>query len=149
IKALLAELEEPVTTMVFLAAATGLRVSELIGLKWGDIDFDKLEINLSRGVVDGVVGTMKTEASRKPIPLDSGLAEVLLDWQGRSEYRENDNWLFASPRMRGEKPCLPDTLLSKAIRPTAKRAGIGKRVGWHTFRHTFATLLKANGEDVK
>lgn len=149
IKALLAELEEPVKTMVFLAAATGLRVSELIGLKWGDIDFDKLEINLSRGVVDGVVGTMKTEASRKPIPLDSGLAEVLLDWQGRSEYRGQNDWLFASPRMKGEKPYSPDTLLSKVIRPAAKRAGIGKRIGWHTFRHTFATLLKANGEDIK
>jgi integrase len=149
IKALLAELEEPVKTMVFLASATGLRVSELIGLKWSDIDFDKLEINLSRGIVDGVVGTMKTEASRKPIPLDSGLAEVLLDWRGRSEYRGHDDWLFASPRMRGQKPYSPDTLLSKVIRPAAKRAGIGKRIGWHTFRHTFATLLKANGEDVK
>jgi integrase len=62
-------------------------VSELIGLKWSDIDFHKLEINLSRGIVDGVVGTMKTEASRKPIPLDSGLAEVLLDWRGSSEYK--------------------------------------------------------------
>ncbi|MGE5055994.1 MAG: tyrosine-type recombinase/integrase, partial [Acidobacteriota bacterium] len=149
IKAILAELQEPVKTMVFLAAATGLRVSELIGLKWGDIDFDKLEINLSRGVVDGVVGTMKTEASRKPIPLDLGLAEVLLDWQARSEYRGHGDWLFASSRMRGEKPYSPDTLLSKVIRPAAKRAGIEKRIGWHTFRHSFATLLKANGEDVK
>jgi hypothetical protein len=54
------------------STASWLRVSELIGLKWSDIDFDRLEINLSRGIVDGVVGTMKTEASRKPIPLDSG-----------------------------------------------------------------------------
>jgi site-specific recombinase XerD len=34
------------------------------------------------------------------------------------------------------------------IRPAAKRAGITKRSGWHTLRHTFGTLLKANGEDV-
>ena len=34
------------------------------------------------------------------------------------------------------------------IRPAAKRAGITKRIGWHTLRHTFGTLLKANGEDV-
>jgi integrase len=149
IKALLAELPEPVRTMVFLAVSTGLRVSELIGLKWGDTDFGALEVRLSRGVVDGVVGTMKTEASRKPIPLDAGLADVLLDWRGRSAYAGQDDWLFASPRMRGMKPYSPDTLLSKVIRPATKRAGIKKRVGWHTFRHTFATLLKANGEDVK
>ena len=122
-------------------------------LLWGgtsqDDGFLGSEINLSRGIVDGVVGTMKTEASRKPIPLDSGLAEVLLEWRGRSEYRGHDDWLFASPLMRGQKPYSPDTLLSKVIRPAAKRAGIGKRIGWHTFRHAFATLLKANGEDVK
>jgi site-specific recombinase XerD len=35
------------------------------------------------------------------------------------------------------------------MRPAVKRAGISKRVGWRTFRHSFATLLKANGEDVK
>jgi len=34
------------------------------------------------------------------------------------------------------------------IRPAAKRAGITKRIGWHTLRHTFGTLLKANGADV-
>jgi site-specific recombinase XerD len=31
----------------------------------------------------------------------------------------------------------------------AQKAGIQKRVGWHTFRHSFGTLLKANGEDIK
>ena len=149
IKALLLELQEPYKTMVFLAASTGLRISEIIGLKWSDLDFDTLEIRLSRGVVDGVVGIMKTEASRKPIPLDSGLANVLLDWRARSAYRGHEDWLFASPRMKGTKPYTPDAILSKVIRPAARRAGITKRVGWHTFRHTFATLLKANGEDVK
>ena len=34
------------------------------------------------------------------------------------------------------------------IRPAAKRAGITKRIGWHTLRDTFGRLLKANGEDV-
>ena len=35
------------------------------------------------------------------------------------------------------------------IQSTARKLGIEKRVGWHTFRHTFSTLLKSNGEDVK
>ena len=37
----------------------------------------------------------------------------------------------------------------KRVRPAARRVGIAKRTGWHTFRHTFSTWLKANGEDVK
>jgi integrase len=118
-------------------------------LRWADIDFDALEIRLSRAIVEQVVGEMKTEAARKPIPLDLGLAEVLLDWRGRSVFNQPEDWLFASPRMGGTQPFSPDALLSKVLRPAAKRAGITKRVGWHTFRHTYATLLKANGEDVK
>jgi integrase len=149
IKALLAELQEPVKTMVFLDASTGLRISELLGLKWADIDFDALEIHLSRAIVDQVVGEMKTEASRKPIPLDSGLAEVLRDWRARSAYNRPEDWVFASPRMNGTQPYSPDAMLSKVLRPAVKRAGITKRVGWHTFRHSYGTLLKANGEDVK
>jgi integrase len=57
--------------MVFLAATTGLRVSELLGLQWHDLNLGVLEIQLSRAIVDGVVGDLKTEALRKPIPLDS------------------------------------------------------------------------------
>jgi integrase len=91
IKALLSELENPFWTMVFLAATTGLRVSELLGLKWKDISFDTLEIHLSRAIVDGVVGDMKTEASRKPLALDSALAEVLVDWRGRTPYSGDED----------------------------------------------------------
>src|SRR5271165_7671807 len=44
----------------------------------------------------------------------------------------------------------PDIVLQKIIRrPAALRAGIHKRIGWHTFRHTYSTLLIANGENVK
>jgi integrase len=149
IKALLSELEDPFRTMVFLAATTGLRVSELLELKWQDINFDALEIHLIRAIVNGVVGDMKTEASRKPVPLDSALAEVLLDWRGRAPYNQDEDWVFASPEKLGQQPYWPDSALRRAVRPAAVRAGIVKHIGWHTFRHSFATLLKGNGEDVK
>jgi len=51
--------------------------------------------------------------------------------------------------MKGKQPLWPSSAMSKHIRPAAKRAGIQKHVRWHVFRHSFATLLKANGEDVK
>lgn len=135
--------------MVFLASTTGLRVSEFLGLKWQDINFDELEIHLVRAIVNGVVGDMKTEASRKPVPLDSALAEVLVTWRGRTPYDQDEDWLFASPEKSGQQPYCPDSALRRAIRPAAVRACIFKHIGWHTFRHSFATLLKANGEDVK
>ena len=39
--------------------------------------------------------------------------------------------------------------MKRYIRPVARKAGITKNIGWHTFRHSFGTLLKANEEDVK
>jgi integrase len=135
--------------MVFLAAVTGLRVSELLALKWKDIDFTSGEINLTRAVVCQVVGTLKTEASQKPLPVDDGLAAVLLDWRARCPYNQEEDWVFASPDKRGKQPRWPSSAMAKHIRPAAKLAGIEKHVRWHVFRHSFATLLKANGEDVK
>jgi integrase len=87
--------------MVFLAATTGLRVSELLGLQSHDINLGVLEIQFSRAIVDGVVGDMKTEASRNPIPLDSALAEVLRNWRSRSPYNRDQDWVFASPEKSG------------------------------------------------
>jgi integrase len=149
IKVLLSQLEDPFWTMVFLAAATGLRVSEVLGMKWQDLSLEVLEIHLSRAIVDGVAGDMKTEASRKPVPLDTGLAEVLLNWRARTPYNRDEDWVFASPKELGRQPYWPDSALRRVARPAAVRAGIVKHIGWHTFRHSFATLLKANGEDVK
>jgi|SRR5215813_4686002 len=51
--------------------------------------------------------------------------------------------------MNGKQPLWPNSAMEKHIKPAAIRAGIQKQIGWHTLRHTFGTLLKANGEDVK
>src|ERR1700730_11963930 len=47
-----------------------------------------------------------------------------------------------------QKPSWPENLLRRHIRPAAARCGIAKTIGWHTFRHSYATQLNANGEDV-
>jgi integrase len=149
LKKLLSELSQPCLTMVFLAATTGLRRSEFLALKWRDIQFVTGEITLSRAIVQQVVGEMKTEASQKPFPMDETLAEALLAWNAQSPYSEPEDWVFASPKMRGRQPYWPENLLRRHIRPAARRAGITTVVGWHSFRRTFATLLKGGGEDVK
>jgi len=148
LRALLAELREPWKTAVFVAAVTGLRVSELLALKWQDVDFTAGEIRLSRGIVRQHVGQMKTEASRKPLPLDSGLADVMTHWRGRCPYNQDSDYIFASPDKHGKQPYWPTAGMEDHIRPAAKRAGIAKRMGWHTLRHTFGTLVKSQGADV-
>jgi integrase len=79
LKALLAELTGAYRVMVFVVSTTGLRVSELLRLnRWSDCDFDASEIRLSRGIVRQHEIEMKTEASRKPVPMEKGLADVLM-----------------------------------------------------------------------
>jgi len=114
--------------MVFLAAATGVRASELLALKWGDISFDPLEISLNRGVVHQVIGDVKTEASRKPLPLDPDMAQSLLAWRRVSPFNRETDWVFASPEMQGKQPYWPENLLRRHIRPATKRCGINKTI---------------------
>src|SRR5579864_7621744 len=136
-------------TLVLMAFGTGLRMSELFGLKWVDIDFYKSEISVTRSIVFQIVGPCKTEASQKPIPLDSRLAEALKAWRGHTKYGQANDWVFASPAARGQRPYWGQCLMRTIIRPTAANIGITKHIGWHKFRHTYSSLLRANKADIK
>jgi len=146
---LLSKLTVRERTLALLDAATGLRVSELLALRWSDIDFECLELRVTRSIWHQVLGNCKTEASSKPVPMDTYMAEDLLRWRRQSAYASVDDYVFASEAMKGKQPYWPDNLMKRHIRPIAKANGIHKNIGWHTFRHSFGTLLKANGEDVK
>lgn len=136
-------------TLVLVAASTGLRQSEIFGLKWGDIDFAQRAMSVTRSIVYGVVGPCKTESSQKPVPLHSAVAQALMDWKRSSAYKKTDDWVFASRRHRGRKPIWGQAVLRRYIRPVALRVGIQKQFGWHTFRHTYSTLLRSVGTEFK
>ena len=71
-------------------------------------------------------------------------------WREDSPYRGDDDFIFPSIRRKGKQPLSPDTLLKKIIRPAVVRAGIkDKAIGWHSFRHSLATNLRAAGVDLK
>jgi integrase len=136
-------------TMVFLAASTGLRVSEIRGLQWQDLDPSKGVLALKRGVVKNNVTDLKTKASRRPVPIHPALVDALQFVRRSSPYDKPTDWIFASPHSKGKVPLWSCGVMQKHIQPAVKEAGIHKNVGWHTFRHSYATLLKGNGEDVK
>jgi integrase len=145
---LLGELEEPYRTMVALGIATGLRCSELFGLKWGDFDWANSTMFVRRAIVDGVVDEVKTKYSKAGLPLDPALAAVMLRWKAQSKFTDDGDWVFASWRTLGKKPLRSTSVLENVLKPAAERAGLGL-IGWHTFRRTFSTLLRGNGEDIK
>jgi len=136
-------------TLVLLDVGTGLRMSELFGLKWKDVDFDANEISVVRSIVMQVTGPCKTESSQKPVPLDPYLAEALQAWRQQAKYSGPEDWVFASPSVNGQRPYWGQQIMRKVIRPIAIRVGITKRIGWHTFRHTYSTMLRATRVDIK
>ena len=86
IQSLLSELVQPFRLMVLLDVTTGLRRSELFALKWSDIDFWNLVIEVRRSICEGVVGNCKTEASRRSIPLSLDVAADLWLWRESTNY---------------------------------------------------------------
>jgi integrase len=140
---------QPIRVMVAVATASAMRRSEVRGLKWNDLDFEDLWFNLRRGVVNKDLTKLKTKASRKGVPMNPELADMLLDWRSHSPYPTDEDWVFASPFTDGVRPYWPDSALKDHVRPAANAAGITKKIGWHTFRHSVGSLLGQSGENVK
>lgn len=128
-----------------MAVCLGLRVSEIIGLQWGDFDWDNLTVLVQRGVVQGRVGETKTEYSCRPLPLHPDLANALLELRKNGFYRRPEDFVFASDAGR---PRWQETIHERQLKPATVRAGLG-RIGWHTFRHTYSTMLRSEGTDIK
>jgi len=146
---LLAELNGPYRVMALLAASTGFRVSEIIGLRWEDIDHTANLIRQKRGIVCMNVGPLKTKASKKPTEMTEILSAALLEWRGKCAYNQDSDYVFASIDKAGKQPLWPSSAMSKHIRPAAVRAGITKHVRWHLFRHWHGSTLGENGASVK
>ena len=118
-----------------IAYAAGLRASEVISLKVGDIDSARMLIRVDQG---------KGHKDRY-VMLSQQLLDLLLRrwWWLVKRPRE---WLF--PGRVGGEP-LTTRQLNRAVHIAAQRAGIDKRVGLHTLRHSFATHLLEQKTDIR
>lgn len=142
---LLEHIPEPFRLMVLTAQCLGLRVSEVMALKWSDFDFDNLVLRVERGIVQGRVDEVKTEYSQDDLPLDPDFATMMLGWKLRCPSTPED-WVFANPNT--QKPYWQDAIVDRRIRPAAVKAGLGSNIGWHNFRHTYRNWLDAGGANV-
>jgi integrase len=135
--------------LVLADAATGLRISEILALRWSDIDTANSCIRVTRAYVYGKFGPPKSKASKKPVPLHPLLAASLETWRKETPYPANDDFVFPSFRLKGRKPPRANMLVADHLQPAARKAGINRRVGFHTLRRTLASALVANGSDIK
>ena len=135
--------------LVLADAATGLRISEILALRWSDFDWDHSCIRVVRAYVYGKFGLPKSKASKKPVPLHPLLAALLKNWRSQTLYPRDNDLVFPSLRLKGAKPPRANMLVANHLQPAAKKAGINGAVGFHTLRRTLASALVANGSDPK
>ena len=141
-ESLLRLIREPYRTMVLVAGCLGLRVSEIVALKWGDFDFETFALLVQRSIVHGRTGDVKTEYSRDSVPLDPALVAALIQHKERW-FSSPEGWLFANP-VTG-RPYHQEEIQKRHIRKAGMAAKIGSDIGWHTFRHSYRSWLDETG----
>lgn len=133
--------------LILTAAMTGLRQSELLGLRWRDIDWAAQRIRVRNTFVRGEHSTDgKSDLStRRSVPMADRLAGELDRWSQRAEYRGDGELVFAHPQTGSP---LDRSKVTKRFKAACRAAGV-REVKFHDLRHTFATRLAASGQPLR
>jgi len=143
IQKLLPELSEPCQTVV--AVLTGLRIGEILVLRWKRVDMLRGTIEVAETFSDGQFGSPKTRSSRRVIPMSDSLRKTLEAHRSRSTRKDSEDLVFTTPK---GTPLNSKNLYNRELAPACDRIKT-PRVSWHSFRHTHATLLAEVGESMK
>lgn len=131
---------QPYRTIFAIAAMTGMRVGELLALQTNDLDFERKIIHVRRSVWHGQIQTVKSKASRAPVPMPDALSVIiklfLESWQPNPA-----KFLFLNRRGR---PYSANKVVQKALWPLLEKLNIPK-CGLHAFRHMHSSLLLETG----
>jgi integrase len=140
LRLLLAKLPEPSRSLVLLLTVTGLRIGELLALRWRNVDLEAALLRVEETVYEGHFDEPKSKHSIRLIPLGP-LALAIL--RCKSAQAPCDPAALAFPSGKGT---VLDrrTLLSRQLKPAAKVLGLGN-VNWHLLRHSNATLHDSIG----
>ena len=134
---LLEALDEPARTMVSLIAATGLRIGELLALRWRTLDLQIGTLAVRESVYEGQFQGPKTQKALRTIPLGPNAVAALTAHRSRMARTAPEDLVFGN---RSGGPLRESKLLRNVLQPAAEAAGLG-RVTWHQFRHIHSSLL--------
>ncbi len=127
---------EPYRTMFAVAAMTGLRVGEVVGLQRADLDLDRRIVHVERSAWYGRVQTVKSKASRAPVAMAEALVTMLKEYL--ATWRPNpEGFLFLN---RNGRPYAANKVVEYGLWPVLDKLKI-ERAGMHAFRHCHASLL--------
>jgi len=136
--------------LVLTCAATALRASEIVSLRWSDILWSDGQIRISKRWAKGVDGETKTATSNGYVPMHPVLAEYLKEWRAQSPYSKVDDFVFPSLARDGKVPISASIFVQDHLRPAAISAGVvlakGQRFGLHNLRHSLSNWLVNKGK---
>jgi integrase len=139
VRALLEALPEPSRSLAWLCSFTGLRIGELLALRWREVDLESGFIRVLQTVYEGHFDDPKSKRSRRTVPLGTQGAEIL---KGRKpENCDPEALVFAA---RNGSPLCRRNLLNRQLKPTCEKLRL-EGVTWHWLRHVNATLLDSVG----
>src|SRR5260370_15550331 len=132
-------------TLVLTCAATALRASEMLALRWRDVLWNEGRIRISKHWATGADGHTKTASSDGFVPLHPVLAAYLRSWRNQSPYAKDGDSVFPSIKVRGRVPLSASVFVADHLRPAAKQTGAhieaGQRFGLHNLRHSLSNWL--------
>ena len=130
------------STAISFAASTGLRQGEQRALKWGSVDFNRGFVAVHAAAKGcGEVGSTKTSAGYREVPLQDATIAQLRELRLSSAYSGDDDYVFTV-----DGSLLSQSRLLKVLKRACKRAGV-QAIRWHDLRHYFASKLLANLQD--
>jgi integrase len=130
------------TPLLRTALATGLRLGELLGLTWADVDLQVNELHVRRQWTRlGEYGLPKTRAARRRIPLSPDVAADLAKHKLSSRHSKDGDPVFAS---RSGRPLGHRNATNRGFEPAAREAGL-EGVSFHSMRHAFASRMIDRG----
>ena len=140
LRMLLAKLPEPSRSLVLLLVVTGLRIGELLALRWRNVDLGAALLRVEETVYEGHFDQPKSRHSVRLIPLGPLALSILTAKCAKVPF---DPAALVCPNGKGT---VLDrrTLLSRQLKPAAKVLGLGN-VNWHLLRHSNATLHDSIG----
>jgi integrase len=133
--------------LVLTAAMSGLRRSELLGLRWRDVDWEAQRLRVRSAYVLGEHSTAgKSDLStRRSVPMADRLAGELDRWSQRTLFNSDDDLVFAHPQTGNP---LDGTKVTRRFKDACRAAGV-RAIRFHDLRHTFATRLAASGQPLR
>jgi len=131
--------------LVLTCAATALRFSELLALRWGDVLWGLARIAVTKRWSRGKDGPTKSRKSEGHVPLHPVLAHHLKEWHAQTPYPKDTDFVFPSLKAEGRVPVSPAVFVADHLRPAALKAGVqipdGHRFGLHNMRHSLSHWL--------